>query len=62
MDGGGSEYLSTRSEPWLDLDVSHDGWLFSWTLAIFSAAAMGHPERLQQHKHSLGELELTHTH
>lgn len=39
-------YLSTRSEAWLDLDTSQL-WCFSWAFANFSAAAIGHPERLQ---------------
>lgn len=40
------EYLRTRSEAWLDLDTSQL-WCFSWAFASFSAAAIGHPERLQ---------------
>lgn len=44
-----ARYLSTRSEAWLDLGTSQL-WCFSWALASFSAAAMGHPERLQRQK------------
>lgn len=39
-------YLKTRSEAWLDLEPSQL-WCFSWVLASFSAAAMGHPDRLK---------------
>lgn len=42
-------YLRTRSEAWLDLDTSQL-WCFSWAFANFSAAAIGHPERLQGQK------------
>lgn len=45
-------YLSTRSEAWLDLDTSQL-WCFSWAFASFSAAAIGHPERLQVQKGDL---------
>lgn len=42
-------YLKTRSEAWLDLDPSQL-WCFSWVLASFSAAAIGHPDRLKWQK------------
>lgn len=45
--GRGTRYLSTRSEAWLDLDASQL-WCFSWAFASFSAAAIGHPDRLQR--------------
>lgn len=45
-------YLSTRSEAWLDLDTSQL-WCFSCAFANFSAAAIGHPERLQGQKADL---------
>lgn len=41
-------YLKTRSEAWLDLEPSQV-WCFSLVLASFSAAAMGHPDRLKRH-------------
>lgn len=41
------QYLSTRSEPWLDLEEPSHPMLFSWALASFSAAAIGHPDRLK---------------
>lgn len=41
-----STYLKTRSEAWLDLEPSQL-WCFSWALASFSAAAIGHPDRLK---------------
>lgn len=40
-------YLRTRSDAWLDLGPSQL-WCFSLALASFSAAAMGHPDRLQR--------------
>lgn len=42
----GEFYLKTRSEAWLDLEPSQL-WCFSWALASFSAAAIGHPDRLK---------------
>lgn len=42
-------YLKTLSEAWLDLDPSQL-WCFSWVLASFSAAAIGHPDRLKWQK------------
>lgn len=51
-------YLKTRSDAWLDLELSQE-WCFSWTFAIFSAAAMGHPERLQQQQSNLCGVNIT---
>lgn len=42
-------YLNTLSEAWLGLEPSQL-WCFSWALASFSAAAMGHPDRLKKNK------------
>lgn len=44
-------YLKTRSEAWLDLEPSQL-WCFSWVLASFSAAAIGHPDRLKMTERS----------
>lgn len=49
-------YLKTRSEAWLDLEPSQL-WCFSWALASFSAAAIGHPDRLKWESDCSGMVE-----
>lgn len=49
-------YLKTRSEAWLDLGPSQL-WCFSWALASFSAAAIGHPDRLRRESDFSGIVE-----
>lgn len=56
------DYLKTRSEAWLDLEPSQF-WCFSWFLASFSAAAIGHPDRLERQRVFSGFMDRAfHTH
>lgn len=52
-------YLKTLSEAWLDLEPSQP-WCFSWALDSFSAAAMGHPDRLKWKKRLRWHVHLRH--